>query len=351
MAKIVVLGAGMMGTAVTTPLTEKGHDVHLVGTHLDGDIIEEIHERHFHPRLRSYVNENVKPWIYLGLEEAMVGADLVILGVNSQGVDWASEMLGPVLPPDVPVVMLTKGLSGDGQELHLLPEVFRNGLPSSNRNQVQIAAIGGPSIAGELAARRHTCIILTGTNHTLLDGLAEVLRTPYYHVWTSTDMVGVEVCVALKNLYSLAIGSVQGLLEKEGVASSGAVMYNLAAALFAQGTWEMAYLVKFMGGSLSTTYSLPGVGDLYVTSQGGRNTRMGHLLGLGMRYQEAKDAHMPEDTIEGADLALAIGPTIMNLVGQGKLAESAVPLMLTMIDVICNGALVQFPWDDFFVSQ
>jgi glycerol-3-phosphate dehydrogenase (NAD(P)+) len=164
-------------------------------------------------------------------------------------------------------------------------------------------------------------------------------------------MVGVEVCVALKNLYSLAIGSVQGLLEKEGVADSGAVMYNLAAALFAQGAWEMACLVKYMGGSPSSIYSLPGVGDLYVTSQGGRNTRMGRLLGLGMHYQEAKATHMPEDTIEGADLALAIGPTVLNLVEQGKLVENAVPLMLRMIDIVCNDALVQFPWDDFFTSQ
>jgi glycerol-3-phosphate dehydrogenase (NAD(P)+) len=348
MTKIVVLGAGMMGTAITTPLGEKGHDIHLVGTHLDGDIIEEIHEHHFHPRLRSYVNETVKPYTHLGLEEAMVGAELVILGVNSQGVDWAAEMLGPVLPPGVPVVMLTKGLSGDGQNLHLLPEVFRNRLPASNRNQVQIAAIGGPSIAGELAARRHTCIVLTGTNQELLDTLSEILRTPYYHVWTSTDMVGVEVCVALKNLYSLAVGSVQGFLEKEGVADRGAVMHNLAATLFAQGVWEMAYLVKHMGGSLSTIYSLPGVGDLYVTSQGGRNTRMGRLLGLGMRYQEAKVTHMLEDTIEGADLAHAVGPTVLYLVEHGQLDKNALPLLLRMIDIICNDALVQFLWDDFF---
>jgi glycerol-3-phosphate dehydrogenase (NAD(P)+) len=337
MTKIVVLGAGMMGTAITTPLAEKNNDVRLVGTHLDSDIIEEIH-----------VNINVKPYTFLGLKQAMEGAELVILGVNSQGVDWAAEMLGPVLPPDVPVVMVTKGLAGDGQKLLLLPEVFRNGLPAHSRDQVQIAAIGGPSIAGELAAQRHTCIVLTGTNQELLDRLAKTLRTPYYHVWTSTDMVGVEVCVALKNLYSLAVGSTQGLLEKEGVADSGAVMHNLAAAIFAQGAWEMAYLIEHMGGSLSSIHSLPGVGDFYVTSQGGRNTRMGRLLGLGMRYQDAKASHMSEDTIEGADLALAIGPTVLNLVEQGKLDKNALPMMLRMIDVICNNAHVQFPWDDFF---
>ncbi len=351
MAKIVVLGAGMMGTAVTIPLAEKGHDIHLVGTHLDGDIIEEIHERCFHPRLCSYVNENVKPYSYLQLEQAMARAELVILGVNSQGINWAVEMLGPLLPPNVPVVMLTKGLAGDGQNLQLLSDAFRMGLPSSSRNQVQIAAVGGPSIAGELAARRHTCIVLTGKTQDFLDWVVEIFRTPYYHLWTSTDMLGVEVCVALKNLYSLAVGSIHGLLEKEGAADNGAEMHNLAAALFAQGVWEIAYLVDYMGGLLSSVHSLPGVGDLYVTSQGGRNTRMGRLLGLGIPYKEAKATYMPDDTIEGADLAFAIGPTILNLIKQGELNRAALPLLLRTIDIVCNDAPVQYPWKEFFARS
>jgi glycerol-3-phosphate dehydrogenase (NAD(P)+) len=347
-AKIVILGAGLMGTAMTIPLTDKGHEVHLVGTHLDNNIIEEIHERRFHPNLRTYVNESVKPYTYLGLEQAMVGAELVVLGVNSQGIDWAAEMLGATLPADVPVVMLTKGLAGDGRNLHLLPDVFRNGLPHLSRDQIQIAAIGGPSIARELAARRHTCIVLTGTNQDFLDWTVEFFHTPYYHIWTSTDIVGVEVCVALKNLYSLAVGSIQGLFEKEGGANNSAEMHNLAATLFAQGVWEIGYLVGYMGGSVSSIYSLPGVGDLYVTSQGGRNTRMGRLLGLGMRYQEAKAAHMPEDTIEGADLAFSIGPTILNLIKKGELNKAALPLLLRMIDIVCNDAPIQYPWKEFF---
>jgi glycerol-3-phosphate dehydrogenase (NAD(P)+) len=349
--KIVILGAGMMGTAVTIPLADRGHDIHLVGTHLDSDIIEEIHERCFHPRLRSYVSENVKPYTYMGLEQAMEGVELVILGVNSQGIDWAAEMLGPVLPLDVPVVALTKGLAGDGQNLHLLPDVFRNRLPTHYRDRLQIAAIGGPSIAGELAARRHTCIVVTGTDQDLLDWVVEIFRTPYYHIWTSTDVVGVEVCVALKNLYSLAVGAVQGLLESEGVADNGAEMHNLAAALFAQGAWETAYMVNYMGGSHSSIYSMPGVGDLYVTSQGGRNTRMGRLLGLGMRYEEAKATHMPEDTIEGADLAFAIGPTMQKLVEQGELAEGSIPLLRKMIEILCDDAPIMFPWNEFFARS
>jgi glycerol-3-phosphate dehydrogenase (NAD(P)+) len=351
MANVVILGAGLMGTAFSIPLTDNGHRVHLVGTHLDGDIIEEIHESRMHPRLRTRVAETVLPYTYDRLGEAIQDADLVVLGVNSLGVDWAAHMLGPLLPPQSPVLMLTKGLAGDGHQLHILPDALRAGLPADSQDKIHIVAIGGPSIAGELAARRHSCVMLTGSDQALLDRLAALLRTPYYHIWTSTDTIGVEVCVALKNVYALAVGLVGGLLEKEGVADNGAVMHNLAAAIFAQGLWEISYLVEYMGGQQHSVYSLPGAGDQYVTSQGGRNGRMGRWLGLGLPYSQAKAEHMPEDTIEGAQLAQAIGPTVERLVASGELDGQALPLLRLMIDIVCHDAPVQIPWDEFFARR
>lgn len=343
MSKIVILGAGVMGTAISMPLADNGHDVRLVGTHLDGDIIEEIHQNGTHPRLGSRVAESVRPYTYDRLSEAMQGADLVVLGVNSLGVKWAGEMLEPVLPLHVPVVAVTKGLAGDGEQLRLLPDILREGFPGP----VQVAAIGGPSIAGELAARRHTCVVITGSNQILLDKIAGLLRAPYYHIWTNTDMVGVEVCVALKNLYALAVGLVGGLLEKAGRADNGAEMHNLAAAIFAQGLSEMAYIVEYMGGQPHNVYTLPGAGDLYVTCQGGRNSRMGRWLGLGMPYSRAKAEHMPDDTIEGAELARAIGPTVETMIERGRLDPARLPLMRMMIDIVCHDGPVDIPWDDF----
>jgi len=350
MAKILILGAGVMGTAITIPMTDNGHAVHLVGTHLDSDIIEEIHESRFHPRLRSRVGETVTPFTYDRLNEAMEDIDLVILGVNSRGIDWAAEMLGPRLPPHTPVVLLTKGLSGDGQRLRILPEVLREGLPSHYQNQIQLAAIGGPSIASELAALRHTCVVLAGSNQALLEDIAVLLRTPYYHIWTSTDVIGVEVCVALKNVYALAVGLVRGWLEKEGEADNGAAMHNAASAIFTQALWETGYLVEYLGGQRSSAYTLPGAGDLYVTCQSGRNSRMGHFLGLGMNYRQAKAKYMPEDTVEGAELALAIGPTIETLMDQGDLDRAATPLLRTVIDIVCNEAPPNIPWSAFFAG-
>jgi glycerol-3-phosphate dehydrogenase (NAD(P)+) len=348
MARIVILGAGLMGSAFSIPLTENGHEVRLVGTHLDGDIIEEIHESRIHPRLRSRLPDQVEPYTYDRLDEALQGADLVVLGVNSLGVDWAAQVLGPLLPPNFPVVLLTKGLEGSRQGLQILPHALRGGLPPERQADVRLAAIGGPSIAGELAARRHTCVVVTGTDQALLDRMAGFMRTTYYHVWTNTDLIGVEVCVAMKNVYALAVGIVIGLLEKEGQAENGAVMYNLAAAIFAQGLWEIAYLVEIMGGRRESVYSLPGAGDLYVTAQGGRNSRMGRLLGLGMRYRDAKIEYMREETIEGAELALAIGSTVETLVQEGGLDGDAIPLLRTMIQIVCNDMLVDVPWDAFF---
>lgn len=350
MAKIAVLGAGVMGSAFTIPLAENGHAVHLVGTHLDGDIIEEIHQSHVHPRLKSRLVETVKPYTWDRLDEAMAGTDLVVLGVNSLGIDWAADVLGPLLTPDIPVLGLTKGLAGDGRRLSILPEIFRNGLPAAYRDQVNINAVGGPSIAGELAAHRHTCVVITGPDQSSLDKLAGWLRTPYYHIWTNTDIVGIEVCVAMKNVYALAVGLVIGLLEKDGTADNGAVMFNLAAAIFAQGLQEMHYIVGHMGGNQENVYRLPGAGDLYVTAQGGRNCRMGRYLGLGIPYSEAKVKYMSEDTIEGAQLAQAIGPTVEAMIGRGDLTGERLPLLQTMINIVCHDAPVEIPWDKFFVG-
>jgi len=351
MAKVLVLGAGMMGTAVTVPLTDNEHDVHLVGTHLDGHIIEEIHESRTHPKLRSAVPVSVKPYPIAGLEEALRGVDLIFLGVNSLGVEWVAEALGPLLTGDVPIVALTKGLVGDGQKLTLLPHVLRNALPSSYREEVRLAAVGGPSIAGELAARRPTGIVITGSDQTLLDEVASVMRTSYYHIWTSTDVIGVEVSVALKNVYALAVGMVQGWMERDGIDEEGDVMHNMAAAIFAQALCEIAYLVDYMGGEVENVYGLPGAGDLYVTCMGGRNMRMGRLLGSGMRYEEAKARHMADDTIEGAELALAIGDTIEAMIERGDLEGASLPLLRTVIDIVCHDAPVVFPWDRFFTSE
>ena len=350
MANIVILGAGMMGSAFSTPFADNGHHVRLVGTHLDGDIVEEIHETHVHPKLRAHLHPSVAPFTYDRLGEAIRDADLVVVGVNSNGIDWAGEQLAGVLPDDVPLLFLTKGMAGRSDGIDLLPWVLRAHLPAGRRDRVKLAAIGGPSIAGELVVRHHTCVVVTGEDAMLLDRLAGMLRTPYYHVWPSTDMIGVETCVAMKNIYALAVGLANGMLEKAGKPENDTVMWNLAAALFAQGLWETAYVVEYMGGDRRSVISLPGAGDMYVTSMGGRNGRMGRYLGMGIPFSEAKAAYMPDDTIEGAQLLQAIGPTVERFVAARGFDGAAIPLLRAMIDIVCHDAPSAIPWDDFFAG-
>jgi glycerol-3-phosphate dehydrogenase (NAD(P)+) len=348
MPTILVLGAGVMGTALTIPLADNGHAVRLVGTHLDGDIIEEIHESRIHPRLKVKVPDSVRPYTCDRLGEAMQGVDTLVLAVSSPGIGWAAGVLAPWLSPGLPVVFLTKGLAADGRRLYLLPDAFRDQLPAAYRAGVPLAAVGGPSIAGELAVRRHTHVVLAGSDPALLERIAGQWRTPYYHLSISTDLAGVEVCVALKNLYALAVGMVQGWLETTHAAVNEAAMVNPASALFAQGLAEMAYLARYMGGRPESAYGLPGAGDFYATCQNGRNSRMGRLLGLGLGYRQAKARHMPGETVEGAELALAIGPTLEALIRRGELEDAALPLLRALLAAVCYETPPALPWDEFF---
>ena len=122
MANIIILGAGVMGSALAVPLADRGHKVRLIGTHLDDDIIAAIKRHDVHPRLKVHLPESVLPGSHDELAGAAGGAELLVLGVSSAGVDWAAGKLTAVLPPDVPIVMVTKGLAGDGETLQILPE-------------------------------------------------------------------------------------------------------------------------------------------------------------------------------------------------------------------------------------
>jgi glycerol-3-phosphate dehydrogenase (NAD(P)+) len=345
---ITVVGAGVMGSALTFPASDNGHEVRLVGTHLDEEIIRSCQATRFHPRLRRPIPEGVKPYFHTQVGEALQGAEVVIIGVNSRGVHWAAEAIGPHLQPGQILLMVTKGLESTPEgTLAVLPDVLHDRLPAAIRDQVHYAAIGGPSIAGELAARHPTAVVFVSREAEILPRLQALFATPYYHIWTSTDMIGVEVCVALKNPFALAVGLAAGLVEARDPDIANAKMHNYAAAIFAQGLAETAYVVQLMGGQLETVYSLPGAGDLYVTTQGGRNSRMGRLLGLGKPYSDAVE-EMPGETIEGVDAVIAIMPAIQHMISTGKIAPDALPLLRELHRILTRNAPIEIDFDTFF---
>jgi glycerol-3-phosphate dehydrogenase (NAD(P)+) len=349
MATIAIVGAGMMGTATAWPLADNGHAVRLVGTHLDGEIIRGCKEKRFHPRLKRELPAGVRPYFVEEIGEALRGVEIIVSGVSSPGVHWIGRTIGPHLTPGQLIIAVTKGLehTPEGDPI-ILPDVLAGELPVKARDQVRLAAIGGPCIAGELAGRRPSCVLFGSRDVKALEALAAVFRTAYYHVWVTTDLVGLEYCAALKNAYTLGVGLAGGLLEKAGgVDPADAHMHNLAAATFGQACTEMERLVAIAGGTRHFAYGLPGAGDLYVTCQGGRTVRLGRLLGMGHSFQEAR-AIMAGETLESAEIVRVMAAVVPRLVERGLLGQNELPLLRALIDIVVHERPVALALDSFF---
>lgn len=351
MATLAVLGAGIMATALATPFTDNGGEVRLVGTHLDRAIIDSIRSTGVHPNLDLTVPPNVTAYQLEDAAEAFDGADLVMSGVNSFGVDWAGERLASLLRPGMHVIALAKGMQADADgNLTILPQALMAQLPDELRGQVSISAIAGPSIAGEVAIRRHTCVVFTGEDPEVLAMWKALFETDFYHVWTSTDFVGVEVCAATKNCYAFGAGFMHGQLTALGETDSQYVNFNYGAALFGQASVEMTEFMDLLGGQRSTVLGLPGIGDCFVTSMGGRNVKVGTLVGAGLTFTQARD-RMPGVTLEGAAAIQVIGDAFERLTERGVLQPDQFPLLRHLHEVVAKDRAVNVPWKTFFGSD
>ncbi len=337
-----------MGSALAVPLADNGHDVRLVGTHLDRDIIDSIQTRGVHPGLEVELPRSVEAHQVEEAETAFAGAEIVLSGVNSFGVRWASDRLSRLLPDKALVIAIAKGLeAGDQGDLRILPEVLTDRWTEQQRAATPVSAIVGPSIAGEVAVRHDTCVVFAGRDQTALDRLAAAFRTQHYRVWTSTDVVGCEVCAAMKNCYALGAGLAEGVLEARGASESQHRMHNYEAAVLAQGAEEMRQMVTFLGGGPETAAALPGVGDMYVTSTGGRNVRVGRLLGAGVRFTEAWE-QLDHITLEGAAAIREIGGALPKLTERGIIGSRDFPLLRHLYEIIELERPVDMPWSSFF---
>jgi glycerol-3-phosphate dehydrogenase (NAD(P)+) len=349
MGEMVILGAGVMGSAMAVPAAACGHRVKLVGTHLDEEIVRSVAGNGFHQRLQITLPSAVSAHRHVDFAATLgPDTDVILLGVASAGVDWAIERLAEALPRPIPVLMITKGLSTDGEEIRVLPHIVRERLRSARGFDVPVMAIGGPCIAGELAAERDTSVVITGNDTDLLERTLGFLGAPFYHARPSDDVIGVEVCAAFKNFYAIGVGWSTGHLERYGKASNGAMMHNLTSGLFNQALLELNILVSALGGTSASVYGLPGVGDLYVTCQAGRNSRMGRLLGLGLTYSDAKANHMAQDTVEGAELARTMGPTLDRMFERGRLDAARMPLTRAVVDSVYRNQPFEFDWQRFY---
>ena len=345
MARIAILGAGMMGSALAMPLIDRGHALSLIGTHLDTEIIRALKAGAEHPTLRLPLPGSIEPFFSDELAEALRSVDAIALGVSSAGVRWAGQALTPALRAGVPLLMISKGLVYGEHGFAILPDVLRQELPA--HMDVAPVAVGGPCIAGELARRVETCVVFTGRDADSVDAWAELARGSYYHVFTSTDPVGTEVCAALKNAYAMGIGFAAGLHEKRGGSAGSIAMHNCEAALYAQAILEAQQLVKLMGGDPSCASGLPFAGDLNVTCNGGRTGRFGRFLGQGLGRAGAIAA-MNGATLECLEILETLRAGLSDLEKKGQFLFSEFPFLAHMLEVALDDRPVDIPYRQFF---
>ena len=351
MLRIAVLGAGVMATALTFPAIENGNEVRLIGTQLDDEIIDSIQVTREHPVLELKVDERVKAYHFVDAAEAIEGADVIMSGVNSFGVDWAGEQLTRLAKAGQIILCVTKGMQADEDgTLHILPEVLKKHM-GDLADKVHWAAIVGPSIAGELAVHRDTCVVFCGEEQEVLNRLAAAYRTDYYHVWTSTDFIGHEVSACMKNIFAFGGGFAAGMLEKAEQANAKYAMYDYTAALFSEGARELKQMVAFMGGDPEVATGLGGVGDMFVTTMGGRNVRAGTYVGAGVPFSQIRNVKMTGITLEGVAAVGVVGEAIGKLTERGVIAETDYPLVRALYDIVSHDAPLELPWEKFFGGE
>ncbi|PMC69966.1 NAD(P)H-dependent glycerol-3-phosphate dehydrogenase [Fusobacterium nucleatum] len=290
MAKISVIGSGGWGIALTILLHKNGHDLTIWS--FDKKEAEELKKtRQNKTKLPNILlPEDIK--VTDDLREAVDNKDILILAVPSKAIRSVSKSLKNIIKDNQIIVNVAKGLEED--TLETMTDIIEEELKDKNP---KVAVLSGPSHAEEVGRGIPTTCVVSAHNKELTLYLQNVFMNPSFRVYTSPDMLGVEIGGALKNVIALAAGIADGLNYGD----------NTKAALITRGIKEIASLGVAMGGEQSTFYGLTGLGDLIVTcaSMHSRNRRAGILLGQGKTLDEAiKEVNMVVEGVYSAKSAL-----------------------------------------------
>ena len=331
MAKIIIIGAGAMGTSIAVPALDNGHEVTLVGSPLDDEIIEIMQNGGTHPKLDRPLTGAVT---YRRQDEYHAdhirGADLVALGVSGAGIPWALDHLLSFGVPIERLMMITKGLdtTEDGGVRTLSARVTETLSPLGPTPAV--IGVGGPCIAPELANRAPTAAVFGGARAASVF-CKKLFETGYYHVRPSSDLIGVEANGALKNFMAIGVAAARSRFSDP--VKDKACQMNPVAAVFEQAVHELALLTRWLGGHPLTALRLAGAGDLLATINAGESSRLGLRLGAGDKINQALAGL---ETVEGVDAARALGPALYNAWQRDPVLAAEMPLTRALLNAILH---------------
>ena len=310
MKKILVIGGGAMGSAFTVPCVENNNKVIITEPYSRIFIKDLSSKNKFHSALKIKLPKKLK-FKKFSKELLKEKFDLIVIALSLSGIDFIGKELRN-LKVKTPILVLTKGLKYEKKinKILTISEQLKK-----NYKGMNISVLKGPCLAKELVNKSQTSVVIANRNLKVAQSIGKLISTKYYIAEYSKDIIGVEVCSAIKNIYSMIIGAGQSL--------------NSSSNLFQKSLLEMRYLTKYFKGKEETISGLAGIGDLYVSAAGGRNSKMGSYLGKGYTFKKAKKKFMPKDTVEGEQLIREIAPYILK-----KIYKKKIPLMLNLTEAI-----------------
>jgi len=285
-----------MGTALCRPLVDSGWNVRLWGTWLDDHLVDAIDAGQPHPHTNVPAAKGITTFRSAQLEDALDGANVVVMAVASVGVPKVTELAAHGIARADAIWLTSKGFWTDPDgRIKLLPDAIRTIAAGQDAKVPPLVAIAGPVKANECGAGMPTATVFSSSDFEVAKKYAGMTSTDSYAIAAANDEVGVELCAPLKNVYAIALGISDGLGE-----ATGTPHHNLKAATFAQAIKELALLCKHLGGHSETAYALAGVGDLEVTGLSGRNKIYGSRIGRGESPEHAlQEMDRLEQTVEG----------------------------------------------------
>ena len=290
MAKVSVIGAGSWGTALALLLSKNGHDVNMWSI-LEDEIRMLDKEREHKSKLPGVKLPDTMKFT-TDLKEAVEGKDFLVLAVPSTFTRGTAKNMCPYVAEGQIIVDVAKGI--EEATLMTLSQQIEDEIP-----QADVAVLSGPSHAEEVGRGLPTTVVVGAKTEKTAEYLQQMFASEVFRVYTSPDMLGMELGGSLKNVIALAAGMADGLGYGD----------NTKAALITRGITEIARLAVAMGAKLETLCGLTGIGDLIVTceSKHSRNRKAGMLIGQGYTMQQAMDeVKMVVEGVYSAKAALAL---------------------------------------------